>query len=244
MKNIKLIVEYDGTNYSGWQKQKNAMTIQEKLEKAIKKSTGELCETIGSSRTDAGVHARGFVCNFLTNSKIPPNNFKMVLNKLLPDDIVVLKSEEVDVSFHSRYDSKGKKYTYTIITGSNRPAIGRNYMYYYYRKLNIEDMKKACKYFIGEHDFSAFKSSGSSIKTSVRKIIEFTIVEKRNLLRFSVVGNGFLYNMVRIMVGTVLEVGAGRFKPEDIEVILASKDRSKAGKPVPPQGLCLEKVFY
>lgn len=244
MKNIKLIIEYDGTNYSGWQRQKNSITIQEKIEKVIKKSTGESCKTIGSSRTDAGVHARGFVCNFLTNSKIPPHNFKMVLNKLLPDDIVVLKSEEVDGSFHSRYDSKGKKYTYTIISGDNRPAIGRNYMYYFYRKLNIENMKKACRYFIGTHDFSAFKSSGSSAKTSVREITEFTMVKEENFIRFSVTGNGFLYNMVRIMVGTVLEVGVGRFKPEDIKLILESRDRSKAGKPVPARGLCLEKVFY
>lgn len=244
MKNIKLILEYDGTNYSGWQRQKNAMTVQEKLEKTIKKATGELCGTIGCSRTDAGVHARGFVCNFLTNSKIPPDNFKMVLNKLLPDDIVILKSQEVDIGFHSRYDSTGKKYTYTIITGNNRPAIGRSYMYWFYRRLNIEDMKRACKYFIGTHDFSAFKSSGSSVKTSVRNITEFTVVKEENFIRFSVIGNGFLYNMVRIMVGTVLEVGVGRFKPEYIESILASKDRSKAGKPAPPHGLCLEEVFY
>ncbi|MBP2033090.1 tRNA pseudouridine38-40 synthase [Clostridium algifaecis] len=244
MKNIKLTIEYDGTNYSGWQRQKNAMTIQEKLEEAIRKATGKLCETIGASRTDAGVHARGFVCNFFTDSSIPPDNFKMVLNGILPEDIVVIKSEQVDANFHSRYNSTGKKYTYTIITGGNRPAIGRNYMYYFYRKLNFENMKKACKFLIGTHDFSAFKSNGSSVKTSVRTVTEFTVVKEDNFIKFSVVGNGFLYNMVRIMVGTILQVGLEKFEPEYVNVILKSKDRSKAGKPAPARGLCLEKVFY
>jgi tRNA pseudouridine38-40 synthase len=244
MKNIKLVIEYDGTNYSGWQRQKNAMTIQEKLENTIKSLTGKFCEVIGSSRTDAGVHARGFVCNFMTDSKIPPDKFKMALNRILPEDIVVLKSQEVDMSFHARYSSKGKMYTYTIVTGDNRPAIGRNYMYYFYRKLNLEDMQKACKFFLGTHDFSAFKSNGSSVKTSVRTIKNFIVHKNDKIFKFDVVGDGFLYNMVRIMVGTVLEVGVGKLKPEDIPNILESKDRSKAGKPVPPMGLCLEKVFY
>lgn len=244
MKNIKLIIEYDGTNYSGWQRQKNAMTIQQKLEEAIHKATGKFCETTGSSRTDAGVHAKEFVCNFFTDSSIPPSNFKLVLNGILPKDIAVIKSEEVDINFHSRYNSIGKKYTYTIITGNNRPAIGRNYMYYMYRTLNLENMQRACKFFIGTHDFSAFKSNGSSVKTSVRTISEFIIVKENNLIKFSVIGNGFLYNMVRIMVGTLLQVGVGKFKPEYIDVILKSKDRSLAGKPAPASGLCLEKVFY
>lgn len=245
MRNVKLVIEYDGTNYSGWQRQNNAITIQEKIEEAIRVSTGKFSEVFGSSRTDAGVHARGFVCNFLTDSKIPPENFRMVLNKLLPDDIVILESREVDINFHSRYNSIGKKYTYTIITGKNRPAIGRNYMYYFYKKLNLENMKKSCKYFIGTHDFSAFKSSGSSVRNSVRTVTEFSMyIQKKNIIKFDIVGNGFLYNMVRIMVGTVLEVGVGRFRPNDIIRILKSRDRSQAGRPVPARGLCLEKVFY
>ena len=244
MINIRLIVEYDGTNYSGWQRQKNAMTIQEKLETSIKKATGSFSEVIGCSRTDAGVHARGFVCNFMTDSGIPPDNFKMVLNGILPCDIVVLDSMQVSESFHARYNSIGKRYTYTIVTGKNKPAINRNYMYYFSRKLDFNNMKRSCGFFLGTHDFSAFKSSGSSVKTSVRTVKEFTVIQKGKFLVFDVVGDGFLYNMVRIMVGTVLEVGVGRFKPEDVKVILDLKDRSKAGKPVPPMGLCLEKVFY
>ncbi|CAB1261695.1 tRNA pseudouridine(38-40) synthase TruA [Clostridium sp. MT-14] len=244
MKNIKLTIQYDGTNYSGWQRQKNAVTVQEKLEDAIRETTGSFSETIGSSRTDAGVHAKEFVCNFFTDSKIPATNFKMVLNGVLPEDIVVLKSERMDDNFHARFHSIGKKYVYTIITGNNRPVIGRQYVYYFRRKLDIEKIKIACKYFLGMHDFSAFKKKGGSVRSSVRTISEMTVVQEGKLIKFNVIGNGFLYNMVRIMVGTLLEVGVGRFKPEDVKYILESKDRSRAGKPVPARGLCLEKVFY
>lgn len=244
MKNIKLIIEYDGTSYSGWQRQKNAVTIQQKIEDAIKKTTGSFSEVIGASRTDAGVHARGFVCNFFTNSKIPAPNFKMALNGVLPEDIVVLSSERVDNSFHSRFHSIGKKYIYTIITGDNKPVIGRQYVYYFRMKLDIEKIRTACKYFEGIHDFSAFKKKGSSARSSIRTIREMTVTEQGKLIKFNVIGDGFLYNMVRIMVGTLLEVGVGKFKPEYIKDILKSKDRSKAGKPVPAVGLCLEKVFY
>ncbi|MCI1944719.1 tRNA pseudouridine(38-40) synthase TruA [Clostridium luticellarii] len=244
MKNIKLTIQYDGTNYSGWQRQKNAVTVQEKLENAIRETTGSFSATIGSSRTDAGVHAKEFVCNFFTDSKIPAPNFKMVLNGVLPEDIVVLKSERVDDSFHARFQSIGKKYIYTIITGNNRPVIGRQYVYYFRRKLDVEKIKMACKYFLGIHDFSAFKKKGGSVRSSVRTISEMEVTVEGKLIKFSVIGDGFLYNMVRIMVGTLLEVGVGRFQPEDIKYILESKDRTKAGKPVPALGLCLEKVFY
>lgn len=244
MRNIKLTIEYDGTNYAGWQRQNNIVTIQQRVEEAIENITNNFSEVIGSSRTDAGVHAKGFVCNFLTESKIPAPKFKKALNSFLPEDIVIVKSEEVDISFHSRFHSIGKKYVYTILTGEQRPAIGRNYAYYFHRQLDIEKMKSACKYFLGMHDFSAFKNSGSSVKTSVRTIKELNVIEDGNFIKFSVTGDGFLYNMVRIIVGTLLEVGLGRFKPEYIEDILKSKDRSKAGKSAPANGLCLEEVYY
>ncbi|KZL93207.1 tRNA pseudouridine(38-40) synthase TruA [Clostridium magnum] len=244
MRNIKLTIEYDGTNYAGWQRQNNAVTIQQKVEEAIRDVTGKVSEVIGSSRTDSGVHAKGFVCNFLTESKIPAEKFKKALNSFLPEDIVILQSEEVEISFHARFNSIGKRYEYTIITGDQRPAIGRNYMYYFYRKLDIENMRSASKYILGTHDFSAFKNAGSSVKTSVRTIKEINIVEDGNMIRFIVMGDGFLYNMVRIIVGTLLEVGTGRFKPEYVVDILKSKDRSKAGKSVPANGLCLKEVFY
>ncbi len=244
MKNIKLTIQYDGTNYSGWQRQKNAVAVQEKLENAIKKVTGKFSGVIGSGRTDAGVHAREFVCNFFTDSKIPAPNFEMVLNGVLPDDIVVLKSEHVDDNFHARFCSKGKRYVYTVITGDNRPAIGRQYVYYFRRKLNLEKIQMACGYFLGTHDFSAFKKKGGTVRSPIRTISEMTAVQKGKFIKFSVTGNGFLYNMVRIMVGTLLEVGVGRFKPEDVKYILESGDRAKAGEPAPAKGLCLEKVFY
>lgn len=244
MRNIKLVIEYDGTNYAGWQRQSNIVTIQQKVEEAIENVVGKFTEVIGSSRTDAGVHAKGFVCNFLTESKIPVEKFKTALNSFLPEDIVIVKSEEVDISFHARFDSMGKRYVYTVLIGNQRPAIGRNYIYYFQRAVNIEKMREAAKSFLGTHDFSAFKKSGSNTKTNVRTIREVDIVQKENVMKFIIVGDGFLYNMIRIMVGTLLEVGIGRFKPEDIIEILKSKDRAKAGKSAPASGLCLEEVFY
>lgn len=244
MRNIRLTIEYDGSNYAGWQRQNNVITIQQKVEEAIKIVTGVFSEVIGSSRTDAGVHAKGFVCNFFTESKIPSERFKKALNSFLPDDIVVIKSEEVELKFHARYDSIGKRYVYTVVTGKQRPAIGRNYVYYFHRDLDINKMRKAAEYFIGTHDFSAFKKSGSNVKTSVRTIKRVDVLKEDNVIRFVIVGDGFLYNMVRIMVGTLLEIGIGRFKPEYLLEILKSKDRGKAGKSVPASGLCLEEVFY
>lgn len=244
MRNIKLLIEYDGTNYAGWQRQSNAVAIQQKVEEAIENVTGKFSEAIGSSRTDSGVHAKGFVCNFTTESKIPGQNFKKVLNSCLPEDIIVLESEEVEINFHARYNSTGKRYVYTVLTGTQRAAIGRNYVHYFYRQLNIEKMRIASKYFLGTHDFSAFKNLGSGVKTSVRTIKELNIVEDGNLIKFIITGDGFLYNMVRIIVGTLLEVGVGRFETEYIVNILESKDRSKAGKSAPASGLCLEEVFY
>jgi tRNA pseudouridine38-40 synthase len=244
MRNIKLILEYEGTNYAGWQKQNNVMTIQQKLEGIIEIVTGQFSEVIGSSRTDSGVHARGFVCNFITESNIPDKNFKKALNAYLPEDIVVVKSEEVDINFHARFCSIGKRYVYTVLNAEQRHVLGRNYMYFFHRKLNIKDMEKAAQYFIGTHDFSAFRKSGSSVKTSVRTIKELSIIKNGDLITFNINGDGFLYNMVRIIVGTLLDVGVGRFKPEYITEIIKSKDRSNAGKSVPATGLCLEEVFY
>lgn len=244
LRNIKLIIEYDGTNYAGWQRQNNAVAIQQKIEEVIERVTGSFSEVIGSSRTDSGVHAKGFVCNFYTKSRIPSRNFKIALNGFLPEDIVVIKSEEVDKNFHSRYDSLGKKYVYTVVVGTERPAIGRNYVYYFRRSLNIEKMREASKYFLGTHDFSAFKSVGSSVKTSVRTIKELQIIQSEKTIKFSIVGDGFLYNMARTIVGTLLDVGSGRFTPDCMTNIINSKDRSKAGKSAPAAGLCLEEVYY
>lgn len=244
MRNIKLTIEYDGTNYLGWQKQKNGATIQGILEEAIKLLTKEEIELVGSSRTDTGVHAKAFIANFKTNSTIPADKFREAINHKLPEDIVIIKSEEVDINFHSRYDAKGKTYSYSIINRDIYPAIGRNYLYHVKKKLNINSMKEACKYFIGTYDFSAFKSSGSSVKTSIRTIKDLHIDEKNEIIKIYVTGDGFLYNMVRIIVGTLLMVGNNKIKPEEITNIIESKDRQKAGICVPAKGLTLEKVYY
>ncbi|MDF2502601.1 tRNA pseudouridine(38-40) synthase TruA [Clostridium sp.] len=244
MKNVKLIIEYDGRNYSGWQIQDNAITIQQVLEDNLRIITGECTKVIGSSRTDAGVHARGFVGNFLTNSRIPSNKFENVLNSRLPEDIVILKSEEVELSFNSRFNSTGKTYSYTILNTLQRPAIGRNYVYHFRRNLDILLMIEASKEFVGTHDFAAFRSSGGSAKTTVRTISSLDIVKMDDHIIFTITGDGFLYNMVRIIIGTLIEVGLKRIKPKSIKDILISKDRDMSGPCLPPSGLCLEKVYY
>lgn len=244
MRNIKLTIEYDGTSYGGWQKQKNNITIQQCIEEAIKLLTGEQVELIGSSRTDAGVHAKGMVANFITNSQIPADKFREAINTKLPDDIGIIKSEEVDKNFHSRYDSKGKTYCYTLVNRYEKICIGRNYVYQVRDELNYDLMKEAAKYFLGKHDFKAFKTNGSSVKTSVRTISGLELELKDDVIKIFVSADGFLYNMVRIIVGTLIEVGKGKIKPESIERIIKNGDRSKAGPCVPPNGLVLEKVFY
>lgn len=244
MRNIKLILEYDGTNYLGWQKQKIGTTIQGTLEEAIADLTNEDIEVTGSSRTDAGVHARGFVANFKTNSRIPADKFREAINHKLPDDIVILKSEEVEVEFHARYNAKGKTYSYSILNREVPSAINRNYLYHLKKKLDVEAMKEACKYFIGTYDFAAFKTSGSSVKTTVRTITELYIEEEDNIIKIYVTGDGFLYNMVRIIVGTLIMVGSNKINSNEIKNIIDSKQREKAGICVPATGLVLEKVYY
>lgn len=244
MRNVKLTIEYDGTNYCGWQKQNNEKTIQEEIEKAIYKAVGEVVEVIGSSRTDAGVHARGMVANFKTNATIPFDRFKYAINDKLPDDIAIIESEEVSEDFHARYDSKGKTYCYSIINRQQKPAIGRNYVYHFKWDLDIEKMRKACKHFIGKHDFKAFRSLGSSVKTTERTIKELYIESEGEKINIFITADGFLYNMVRIIVGTLLKVGRGKIPVEDIEKIILLGDRKKAGPCVPAQGLILEKVYY
>jgi len=244
MKNIKLIVEYDGTNYSGWQKQNNNITVQGTLEEILSELTKEKIEIIGCSRTDSKVHARKYVCNFQTNSTIPSDKFKEALNVKLPCDIAILESSEVPLSFHARYDCIEKKYSYTILERSVKATIDRNFTYQCKYDLDIEKMQEATKHFIGTHDFSAFKNSGSSVKTSIRNITELKVEKLGNYIKIYASADGFLYNMVRIIVGTLVDVGTNKIKPETIIDIINSKDRSEAGKTAPPQGLCLEEVYY
>lgn len=244
MRNIKLIIEYDGTNYGGWQKQKNNKTIQETIEKAIKQLTQEEVELTGSSRTDAGVHAKGMVANFYTESSIPSDRFREAINTKLPDDIGIILSEEVEEGFHARYNSKGKTYRYSIVNRYEKVCIGRQTSYQVKDKLDLKLMREACKYFIGKHDFKAFRTEGSSVKTTIRTISQLEIINNNNNLDIIITADGFLYNMVRIIVGTLVEVGKGKIKPKDIDDIIKSKDRTKAGPCAPAKGLCLEKVYY
>lgn len=244
MRNIKLTIEYDGTRYYGWQRQPIGNTIQQEVEKAISKVIKEYVEVIGSSRTDSGVHAKGYVANFKTNVKMPAEKFRDAINCKLPRDIVIIKSEEVDLDFHARYSSKGKTYCYTILNREYPCAIDKDYVYYYRWKLNVEEMKKACKYFLGTHDFKAFQTPGGSVKTSIRTISDLHIETNVDKIKIYISADGFLYNMVRIMVGTLILVGSNKIKEDFVKNIIESGVRQNAGKCAPANGLCLEKVFY
>lgn len=244
MRNIKLTIEYDGTRYYGWQRQPIGNTIQQEVEKAISKVIKEYVEVIGSSRTDSGVHAKGYVANFKTNVKMPAEKFRDAINCKLPRDIVIIKSEEVDLDFHARYSSKGKTYCYTILNREYPCAIDKDYVYYYRWKLNVEEMKKACKYFFGTHDFKAFQTPGGSVKTSIRTISDLHIETNVDKIKIYISADGFLYNMVRIIVGTLILVGSNKIKEDFVKNIIESGVRQNAGKCAPANGLCLEKVFY
>ena len=244
MRNIKLIIEYDGKGFNGWQKQPNKLNIQGEIEKAIQEITGEEVDLIASGRTDAGVHSIGQTANFKTNSKIPIEKFSKAINSRLKKSIVIKSAEEVDEKFHSRYSVKSKTYRYIINNSENGTAIYRGLEYHIPMKLDYEKMNKALKYFIGEHDFKGFKASGTSSKSSIRTIFNGEVKKEGERIIIEITGNGFLYNMVRIIAGTLVDVGIGKIKPEEIPDIIESKDRKKAGKTLPPQGLYLLKVEY
>ena len=244
MRNIKLTIEYDGKCYNGWQKQPDKLNIQGEIEKAIYNITREEVDLIGSGRTDAGVHALGQVANFKTNSTLPIEKLALAINSQLKSSIVIKKAEEVDERFHSRYTAKQKTYRYIINNSKCGTAIYRNLEYSYPFKLDAEKMKQASKYFEGEHDFKAFKSSGTSSKNSVRTIYKAIVKQEGEKIIIELTGNGFLYNMVRIISGTLLDVGLGKIQPEEIPEMIESKDRQRAGKTLPAHGLYLVEVKY
>lgn len=244
MKNIKLLIEYDGTNYSGWQSQKNAIGIQDIIEDAIEDLTGEKVKLIGSGRTDKKVHALGQVANFITNSTIPGSKFKYALNIKLPGDIKIIDSKEVSMEFHSRFDAKRKRYKYIIYRRNIPSPIYRNFSYHIDNDLNIEEMRLALPYFVGTHDFESFKAKRSQVYSTIRTIYSMEIVEKDEFIEIIVEGNSFLMHMIRIIVGTLVFIGTGKIKKEDIPAIIQGKNRDLAGPTAPPQGLFLEKVYY
>lgn len=245
MRNIKLIIEYDGKEFNGWQKQPTKLNIQGTIEQAIQIVTGETVDLMASGRTDAGVHAFGQVANFKTSSNIPINKFAIAINSNLKKSIRIILAEEVNEKFHSRLSCKKKTYRYIINNSDFSSAIYRNLETHISQKLDIEKMKIGAKFFEGEHDFKAFKASGTSSKSSVRTIYKANVIEMpNNRIYIELTGNGFLYNMVRIISGTLVDVGFGKIEPNDIKDIIESKDRSLAGKTLPSNGLYLLNVEY
>lgn len=245
MRNIKLTIEYDGKEFNGWQKQPNKLNIQGTIENAIKEITSEDVELNASGRTDAGVHAFGQVANFKTNSTIPVEKIPIALNTKLKKSIRIVNAEEVDERFHSRLSCKRKTYRYVISQGACESAIYRNLETYIPNYLDVEKMEEAAKYLEGEHDFKSFRASGTSSKSSVRTIYKADVYKPDNRhIYIELTGNGFLYNMVRIIAGTLVEVGLKKIEPSEIKNIIEQKDRTKAGKTLPARGLYLMKVEY
>lgn len=244
MVNQKLTVAYDGSAYHGWQVQDNADTVQGRFEKAVERVFGEHIAVHGCSRTDTGVHANEFCLNFRSELDIKDDNLIMALNTYLPDDIAVLKCKKVPLDFHARFDCVSKQYIYRIKEGKIKDPFNYNKVLLYKYPLNVGEMKKASSHFIGKHDFSSFCASGSTVSSNVRTV-KFADVEKKgDEVVFTVEADGFLYNMVRIMTGTLLYVSQGKIKADDIADIIESKDRTKAGITAPAHGLYLNKVNY
>lgn len=244
MKRIKLTIAYDGTNYCGWQIQPNGITVEEVLNKALKKLTGEDILVIGASRTDSGVHALGNVAVFDTETTIPAEKIAMALNQRLPEDIVVTKSEEVVADFHPRYCNCSKTYEYYIINTRIPIPTKRLTNYFVSYDLNLDHMRKAASYLVGEHDFVSFCNVRTDVENTVRTITALDILQEGEEITIRITGNGFLYNMVRIIIGTLIRVGRGFYEPEKVKEILEAKDRKAAGVTAPAHGLCLVEIKY
>lgn len=244
MKRIKLTIAYDGTNYCGWQIQPNGITIEEVLNKALKKLTGEDILVIGASRTDSGVHAMGNVAVFDTETTIPAEKIAVALNQRLPEDIVIVKSEEVADDFHPRYCDCSKTYEYHIINTRIPVPTKRLTNYFVSYVLDIEKMRQAASYLVGEHDFVSFCNVRTDVENTVRTIYTLDILTNGDEITVRITGNGFLYNMVRIIVGTLIRVGRGFYEPEKVKEILEARDRKAAGVTAPAHGLMLMEIKY
>jgi len=245
MKNILLTFEYDGTKYSGWLIQKNAVTIQGVVQAALSNLLGSPISINGCSRTDSGVHAINYLASFKCETTIPPNKICYALNDYLPNEIVCKASELVPDEFHARFDSTGKIYKYLLYNSTFPSPLLANRAWYNKRSLNVELMQSAATHFIGKHDFSAFRAVGGLSKTTERTIFNTSVSQdSTGMITFEVEGDGFLYNMVRIMAGTLAYVGQGKIPPTLISDIISSKDRKKAGITAPAHGLYLSKVLY
>lgn len=244
MKRIKLTVAYDGTNYCGWQIQKNGITVEEVLNQTLSKFFKEEITVIGASRTDSGVHALGNVAVFDANVTMPPEKISYAINNLLPDDIRIQKSEEVDADFHPRFCDTRKTYEYKIYNNQFPNPVERLYSHFVYYPLDVEKMQRAAEYLVGEHDFKSFCTPKPDVDNTVRTIFYIHVIREGNMVIIRINGNGFLYNMVRIIVGSLLKVGMGMIPPEEIKNILEAKDRARAGHKAPACGLTLMEIEY
>lgn len=244
MKNFLCIMAYDGTNFHGFQSQPDGNTIQDTVESVLKILTGEEIKITGCGRTDAGVHAKNYCFNFKSNTTIPPEAFPLALNSKLPDTISVKKCFVCDDDFHAGFFAVKKTYEYNIYNSRIRDPFSFGYSWFFPAPLDINLMKEAATYIVGEHDFAAFMAQGGSVKTTVRTVYSIDIEKNDNLISVKVCGNGFLYNMVRIITGTLVAAGVGRIKPADVKDIILSKNRENAGATAPACGLFLREVIY
>jgi tRNA pseudouridine38-40 synthase len=241
---IRLTVEYDGTAYAGWQRQKNGFSVQQALEEAFEKASGARVSITGAGRTDAGVHALAQTAHLETQCTIPPEKISYAMNTFLPPDIRVKRSEQAKDDFHARFDACGKAYRYTIYNAPHPSAIYRNFSCHISGSLDIEAMRSAAAYLIGEHDFAAFCAAGSEVKGTVRQVYSLDVSAAEPFVHIDIKGSGFLYNMVRIIAGTLIDIGIGRIPPEHMKEILEGKDRSAASATAPAQGLTMVEVYY
>lgn len=245
MRNLLFKISFDGSSFHGFQIQNNLRTVQGELKNAFKELTGENLVINGCSRTDAGVHAKEYFFNVKTNSTIPCESFPVALATKLTPEILVVSCSEVSMEFNAQFNAQSKEYEYIFLnTKDLSPFMYKKVFHYKYRELDVELLNKACQFFVGEHDFSAFCASGATVQSKVRTIYSASVRRENNLVIFKVCGNGFLYNMVRIMAGTLLYVAEGKINCEDILGIIESGDRTKAGITAIPDGLYLNKVFY
>lgn len=243
-KNYKLIIGYDGTRYFGWEHQPGKETIQGKLENVLGHLSEQEVEIIGAGRTDGGVHARAMVANVFLDIEMTPEALRDYMNRYLPDDIVIREVREASDRFHARYNATGKTYCYTCFDGVTKPLFDRKYVWRVERPLQIEKMRAGAAYLMGRHDFMSFCKNPQKKKSTVREIDRIEITRKGDYVTLSFHGTGFLRNMVRILTGTLVDVGLGRIPPERVGEILEAKDRLAAGETAPPQGLCLMEVDY
>lgn len=244
MKRILLTVEYDGTNYAGWQRQINGLAVQQVLEEALQKATKERIVVTGASRTDAGVHALGQAVHFDTDSRIPPEKYPFVLNTMLPRDVRVHTGREVPDGFHARFMTCGKRYTYRIVNNRHASAIRRNTHVHVPLPLDLAPMQEAAKQLLGTHDYAAFQAAGGTANTTIRTITDAELVRFGDEIILTVEGNAFLYNMVRIIAGTLIEIGLGRRSINAFSEAYETLDRLSLGVTAPPHGLELTKVYY